>query len=66
MTDDEPIRKSITATGDDVRVVQEALEEAADELGAELNDTKGRTGDDEISNSTAIAEIARAYLEESR
>lgn len=46
---------------DRAATVRNALEAAADERDATLNDTRGRPGDGEIAQSEALAEVAAAY-----
>lgn len=42
-------------------VVENALEAAADELGADLDRSRGRTANGAVSTTEAIEEVAAAY-----
>ncbi|MFW5905386.1 MAG: hypothetical protein ACOCUO_00900 [archaeon] len=58
---DQTAAKTIRVEGTDARVVENALIAAADELDADLNGSRGRPADGEISNAEALVEVARAY-----
>jgi len=54
-------RLTVTVTSETVDDVENALKAAAQELGGELDRSRGRCRDDEISTGEALAEVARAY-----
>lgn len=46
---------------DDVEVVKNALETAADDLGGELKTSRGRATGDEVPKGDALVQVCEAY-----